>query len=399
MLPIYRARMEWDGVEIFDRVEGRAFRAEDGDEEYDIAPIINTPFPKSAAFCSAPRRVYWELTRRCNLNCANCYNRYANPGFAGEMNLDQCMDLSKTLYDNGVWIVQLTGGEPTVAPHVWDLVSFLKTLGFYVAMGTNGIFQDKTLDRAASSGVDWFIISMDGEHERSGHALVEKGFHAATDTAQVLARAGRRVRVNTLIQRDNYTYEQLAPLAGQCADLGIESLNCIPLRPYVQDHSALEKQLTREEFCIFVAALETLRLEYPALQFITTLDLRDTASLDRVYRKEKSCAAGREGCVISPFGEVYGCSYSLASTLDRNDPMREKYVAGDLHEREFMEIWNDSARWSVYRDLVRYKNEKCHRCAWYKQNRCIGSCPIMVRDVPDAFDPYCYVELDYHGPR
>jgi radical SAM protein with 4Fe4S-binding SPASM domain len=263
-------------------------------------------------------------------------------------------------------------------------------------MGTNGVFSPDTLAKALDSGIDWFIISMDREHEAESRALSDRGCYTAAETAGALVQAGRRIRVNTLIQRDNYTFEQLEPLAARCVDLGVESLNCIPLRPYVQDPSALKQQLTREEFRVFIADLMRLRMKYPALDLITTLDLRHTASLDRVYQKDRSCAAGREGCVISPFGEIYGCSYSLASSLKKDEPGREKFVAGDLREREFMDIWNDSDRWAVYRDLASYKNKKCHNCTWYQQHRCIGNCPIMVRDAPEAFDPYCYVELDDH---
>ena len=392
--------MEWDGIELFERAEGRAFKPGAGQvpETYDCEPLIDTPYPKSASFCSAPKRVYWELTRRCNLSCANCYNRHATAGYAGEMDLEQCKRLGKTLYDNGVWIVQLTGGEPTTAPHVWELALYLKALGFYLSMGTNGVFSRQTLAQALNSGIDWFIISIDKEHEAQSRTLVDSGMHSALETARSLAGDGRRVRINTLIQRGNFTYGQLLPLAETCCKLGVESLNCIPLRPFTKDPSALERQLTKEEFGVFISGLENLRSEYPALHFVTTLDLKPTDSHDRVYKKEKSCAAGREGCVISPYGEVYGCSYSPASSLDADDPRRSLFVAGSVMERDFMDIWNDSARWAVYRDLERYKNERCKQCGYYRENRCIGNCPVMVKGAPDAFDPYCYVDAAYSAP-
>jgi radical SAM protein with 4Fe4S-binding SPASM domain len=383
--------MEWNGIEIFDRKEGRTF-SRAGEDDTQTESLINTPYPKSAEFCSAPKRVYWELTRRCNLNCDNCYNRFSMPGFAGEMDLEECKLLGKTLYENGVWIIQLTGGEPTTAPHVWELASYLRDLGFYLAMGTNGVFTLPTMTKALESDIDWFIISMDPEHDSQSADTIKNGSLSAVETARALARDGRRVRVNTLIQEGNYTYEQLRPLAETCVEIGVESLNCIPLRPFVQSSEALKKQLTRDGFRVFIEGLELLRDQYPSLDFITTLDLKHTASIDRVYSKDKSCAAGREGCVISPYGEVYGCSYSPASSLDIGDPRRSLFVAGSIRERNFMDIWNDSERWAIYRDLRRYKNKRCQICVYYLKNRCIGNCPIMVKDAPEAFDPYCYID-------
>ncbi|MDR1028533.1 MAG: radical SAM protein [Clostridiales Family XIII bacterium] len=395
--PAYRARTEWNGIELFERNEGRSFLIEpDGAlDAYDCEKPIDTPYHKNANYCSAPKRVYWELTRKCNLACANCYNRFAAPHFAGEMDLEQCMRLGKTLYENGVWIVQLTGGEPTASPHVWELAAYLKALGFYLAMGTNGVWKREVMDNALASGIDWLIVSVDDEHLAQSKPLLKDGVLAAIETAGEYARAGRRVRVNTLIQEGNHTYEQLKPLAENCCRIGVESLNCIPLRPFTSEPSALKKQLTKDGFRAFIAALEILRAEYPDLNFVTTLDLKPTDSHDRVYKKEKSCAAGREGCVISPYGDVYGCSYSLASSLDGNDPERARFVAGNLDECGFMDIWNDSKRWAVYRDLQMYKHERCRRCDYYNANRCIGNCPIMVKNSPGAFDPYCYVDVGY----
>jgi radical SAM protein with 4Fe4S-binding SPASM domain len=142
----------------------------------------------------------------------------------------------------------------------------------------------------------------------------------------------------------------------------------------------------------FISGLKRIRKAYNQVQFITTLDL-EPSSQDKVYLKEKSCAAGREGCVISPYGDVYGCSYSLASLPDSTDPEQYRFIAGNLSRRGFMEIWNDSDRWAIYRDLDQYKHQKCRECAYYMNNRCIGNCPIMVKGSPDAFDPYCYIDI------
>ena len=395
--PRYRARTEWDGIELFCRKDGRAFKLDAGKslDNYDCDALINTCYVKSSNFSSAPKRVYWELTRHCNLFCANCYNRYATSDFKGEMDLEQCKQLGNTLYENGVWIIQLTGGEPTTVPHVWDLAGYLKDLGFYLSMGTNGIWTNETLEKALASSIDWFIVSIDDEHIAQSQAILKRGMLTASETAGILAKDGRRVRINTLIQKGNYTYNQLKPLAEKCSTLNAESLNCIPLRPFTQDPIAVEKQLTKDEFKEFILGLEILRSEYHELNFVTALDLNPTDSHDRVYMKDKSCAAGREGCVISPYGDIYGCSYSLASTLDTDDPRRAPFVAGNIFERPVMDIWNDSDCWAVYRDLSKYKHDKCKKCTYYEEKRCIGNCPIMVKDAPGAFDPYCYVDADY----
>jgi radical SAM protein with 4Fe4S-binding SPASM domain len=394
----YRARQEWDGLEIFDRVQRQSFKITTGETETNwlrenkeqTEAVINTPYLKSSLFCSAPKRIYWEITRACNLNCANCYNRSYST--KEEMGFEKQRSLARTLYDNGVWIIQLTGGEPTMAPHVWELVSYLNELGFYVAMGSNGIYDRDTLDKMLRSLLDWIIISMDSEHEAQAGKITRKNILSARETVCALVQANKRVRVNTLIQRNNFTYKHLKPLAHFCSENKVESVNCIPLRPFVLNKAVSGFQLKRYEFKEFITGLKQLREEYGNVQFITTLDLQPT-SQDKVYLKDKSCAAGREGCVISPFGEVYGCSYSLASIHNSTDPERRRFVAGNLNERSFMDIWNDSGQWAIYRELDKYKHQKCKECTYYTSNRCIGNCPVMVKGAPEAFDPYCYVDI------
>jgi radical SAM protein with 4Fe4S-binding SPASM domain len=394
----YRARQEWNGLEIFDRLQRQSFNIASGREQADwlkenkwqTEQLIDTPYPKSSAYCSAPKRIYWEITRACNLHCANCYNRYSL--LEDEMTFEQQCELALTLYRNGVWIVQLTGGEPTVVPHVWQLVSYLNELGFYIAMGSNGVYSPDTLNKLLASPVDWVIISIDDEHEKQADKTARKQALSARETVRLLTQAKKRVRVNTLIQRAHYTYERLEPLARFCAENNVESMNCIPLRPFTIDKSVLETQLKRDEFKQFITALKRLRKEYANLQFITTLDLEYT-SQDNVYVREKSCAAGREGCVISPYGDVYGCSYSLASVHNSTNPERLRFVAGNLHKRSFMDVWNDSDRWAIFRDLDTYKHPRCKACDYYTKNKCIGNCPVMVHGAPEAFDPYCYIDV------
>jgi radical SAM protein with 4Fe4S-binding SPASM domain len=395
----YRARTEWKGVEIFDRQEGRVMALDQGatkkffkQNHWNIEPTINTPFPKTPAFASAPRRIYWELTRKCNLNCKSCFNRFFS--FQNELSMTKILSLAQKLYNAGVYEIRCTGGEPTMRSDFFDIVDELKKIGFYLSMGTNGVYSKHILDRVMTSPIDWIIISFDGANESSYSQIRgNNNFSYALKTLKELSSKGYRIRINTLIRKNHYQYDHLKELAVLCEKYCVESLNCIPLRPLTNDTEILKLQLTSSEFKVFIDGLNRLRQEHN-LDFITTLDLRHTILHDRIYFKDRSCAAGREGAVISPYGEIYGCSYSLASVPDAPKEKREKYLAGNLLNDDFLSIWNDSNRWSIFRDLERYKHDKCKQCHYYKTKRCIGNCPIMIDDNPGAFDPYCYLIID-----
>lgn len=414
----YRARVEHGGVEVFDRLEGRATQvglealqplrslsagpprepagALDDlglwrDGQWDVEPLIDTPFEKTGTFASAPRRLYWELTRRCNLNCRSCYNR--TTGDRAELPLAALLAIARQAYEAGVWEVRCTGGEPTVREDFADITHALADLGFYLSLGTNGVYSKQQLELVLRAPLSWVILSIDGGTAEVHESIRGVGTYApAVDTLRALSEGVGRVRVNTLIRKEHHTYEDLGLLAVLCDEFRVESLNCIPLRPVTNDPLAVGSQLTASEFRCFIDALNRLRTEHK-VEFVTTLDLRHTASHDRVYFKDRSCAAGREGAVISPDGEIYGCSYSPASDPSLPPERRGPYVAGDLTRESFLDVWNDSARWSIFRDLDRYKHARCRACAYYLSHRCIGNCPIMVEGDPAAFDPYCYLHL------
>jgi radical SAM protein with 4Fe4S-binding SPASM domain len=404
--PRYRMRREWNGLELFDRDEGRVipvdenkldFRldemvAEIKQEGYRIVePLIDTQYPKVPDYASAPRRIYWELTRRCNLNCRSCFNRRGN--ISKEMSKEDILRLASILYDAGVYEIRCTGGEPTQRDDLFEILEALSEMGFYISLATNGIYSKDTLQKLIKSPVDWIILSVDGANEASNAEIRGLGNYARVmDSLRSMKEIGCRIRINTLIRRGHFLYQHLEGLAKICEEQGVESLNCIPLRPVTNDPDLTALQLNAVEFKEFILSLKRLKKEY-TVKFVTTLDLELTSENDRIYFKDRSCAAGREGAVISPDGDLYGCSYSPASDPYATTETRSKYVAGNLLQEDFLEIWNDSSRWAIYRDLKKYKHMRCKICNYYLERRCIGNCPIMTED-PAAFDPYCYLHLD-----
>ncbi len=390
----YRVRTEWNGVEVFDRQEGRIFSIEQESTEKILEqaePLINTPYPKTPDFASAPRRIYWELTRACNLNCKTCFNRV--PTQRSELFHAEIIALADQFYRAGVYELRLTGGEPTIRPNFFKLVSELHNMGFYLSIGTNGVYSKTTLRDIMKAPLDWIIVSLDGSDEATHREIRgSRVFEQVLHTLECLATKGCRLRVNTLIRKTNYTYEHLKGLAEICDRFHVESLNCIPMRPVSNNPETKRLQLTAGEFKEFITGLNRLRQEH-VTDFVTTLDLRHTSAHDLIYFKDHSCAAGREGTVVSPHGDIYGCSYSPASIPDASRKIRDRYVAGNLLDQDFLEIWNHSERWAIYRDLKTFKHDTCKRCHYYITKRCIGNCPIMDQADPSAFDPYCYLHL------
>ncbi len=370
---------------------------ETGLRSLQVIPLVEDPATLPDDCLTAPARVYFELTRRCNLACRSCFNNSCHP-LTNELTRPEILDALAQLNRLGAFEIRFTGGEPTEHPEFREIIAFAKARGFYISLGSNGVFSNEKRSWVYQSGVDWFIISLDGTEEINDRVRGSGTYRQVVRTLRDLANLPHlRVRLNMVIARHNvHTIEDLARLADEN---GVESLNMIPLRPYGRSVKTMtDDMFSQHDFYAFIKHIRELRQRY-RVQFITTLDLLDpeaTTSHDPIVQKKRTCAAGVEATVIGATGDVYGCSYSPASFPDSPDlEGRRLFVAGNLRQESIRTIWRDSKRWAVFRYLDKYKNPHCQICAHYGV-RCVGSCPIMgyfQQGQLDAFDPYCFVNL------
>lgn len=87
----------------------------------------------------------WEMTFRCNERCTHCYN----PGAAHfprekprrtryELSTAEANRTLQDLAKMGVFRLILSGGEVTLREDFWEIVAFARSLGFSLALYTNG---------------------------------------------------------------------------------------------------------------------------------------------------------------------------------------------------------------------------------------------------------------------
>ena len=77
-----------------------------------------------------------ELTYDCNLDCFYCYNDRDKPG--QRLSLTQYRVLLQELADMQTLYLMLTGGEPMLHPHFFEIGNLARELGFVTRVRTNG---------------------------------------------------------------------------------------------------------------------------------------------------------------------------------------------------------------------------------------------------------------------
>jgi radical SAM protein with 4Fe4S-binding SPASM domain len=115
-----------------------------------------------------PLMVDIELTRRCNLTCPTCFVRTADRTERAERELELPWTVVNELLEEAAGYateLHLTGGEPFLYGHLWELFTECERLGLdRVVINTNGtLLDEERLDRLAAIPLEIeLLVSIDG---------------------------------------------------------------------------------------------------------------------------------------------------------------------------------------------------------------------------------------------
>jgi 7,8-dihydro-6-hydroxymethylpterin dimethyltransferase len=126
-----------------------------------------------------------DLTNRCNLTCPVCFANANAAGYLYEPDLEQVRVMLQALRDERPVdgrVVQFSGGEPTIHPKFFEILSMARDMGFtHIQAATNGIMIGRSLEfaqKAKESGLATLYLQFDGVtddvyRKTRGEALLE----------------------------------------------------------------------------------------------------------------------------------------------------------------------------------------------------------------------------------
>ena len=298
------------------------------------------------------RLVSWNVTYRCNLSCAHCYNDAGKGHNGPELSTDAAKGLIDQVAELGSPVLVLSGGEPLLRGDLLELARHGTGRGLRMALGTNGTLIDEAVaEELRGAGIAKAAISLDsarpGVHDRfrgvpGCWARAVEGIRACRD-------AGLAVQLHTTVTVENY--HDLDAIIDLGEDLGIRDFQVFFLVPTGRGRNVQD---------VSPGAYESLIRRI--LQRITTSDLeiRPTCAPQFMriatrmgIRKEswrQGCIAGRSYCRITPDGEVTPCPYLPVGV-------------GNVRDTPFAEIWSGSTVLQRLRDPGALQG-KCGRCEY-----------------------------------
>lgn len=269
-----------------------------------------------------------ELTYHCNLDCFYCYNDRAKPG--KPLSLDQYETLLNDLADMQTMFLMLTGGEPMVHPHFFDIGRMAHDLGFVVRVRTNGHSLSRQQSERLKKEVQPYMVevSLHGAtaetHDRQ--TRVAGSFDRLVKNLATAKQAG--LRCGVVSTPTAWNEHQVEDMFALCDSLDVPLRFQGPVAPRDDgDITPLQIQPQQETWERITRILAERRGPPPVVDD----SCASKSGADSLPEPEEQamCGVGVAGVDIDPFGNVQAC-------------MHLQTPAGNLHDQSIEDIWNNS---------------------------------------------------------
>ncbi len=316
--------------------------------------------------------VQWSITGRCNYKCRHCF--MSAPDYHGEdLSLEQCTHILDELVENGIYNVSITGGEPLVNPHFYDILDGMRERGLMLdtIYSNSELVDDKLLDELEARDMHpAFHMSFDGVRWHDWLRGVEGAEETVVRKFKLLRERGYPTSSSMCLHRHNIG--DLKENMDLLASLGLSHVKMNVASPTGRWKNESEHFLTQDEAnqAIIDYIPQYIADGMPvSAQFCGFIDInKERRKILIPYNKyggnegvEKgyACSAVTNSMYISPKGRVLPCMTLGGTAIDPMFP--------SVLEKPLAEILSDS----YYRDMCLLKmhsciehNEKCRDCQY-----------------------------------
>ncbi len=103
-----------------------------------------------------------EITSHCNLRCRHCYGEYGNGDKKIHMNISDIKSIIDDMDEAGVKIVELTGGDISVHPNLFEIITYALTKDFtQISLLTNGLVLERKVKDLIINHPTKFVVQID----------------------------------------------------------------------------------------------------------------------------------------------------------------------------------------------------------------------------------------------
>jgi PqqA peptide cyclase len=319
-----------------------------------------------------------EITYRCPLHCAFCYNPTNYADYTkNELGTEEWIKVLRDARKLGALQLGISGGEPLLRDDIEDIVIEANHLGYYSNLITSCVgLTEKRIDAFKSGGLDHIQLSMhDITEEISNFVTDTSTFKLKQKVAAMIKDRDYPMVLNVVIHRYNIGHikeilEMAEALGADYVELantqyyGWSLINRNQLMPTKEQIDEAEK--ITNEFRKYIGNKMKIFFVVP----------------DYYAERPKKCMNGwgEVFMIVTANGDVLPC-HSARVLPDMNFP--------NVTNNDLKEIWYDSSAFNKYRGDD-WMKEPCRSCS-EKEND-LGGCrcqAFLLTGDAEAADPIC----------
>ena len=153
--------------------------------------------------------VNYHLIKACNFKCKFCYATFNDISSRGISKMKQ-LELIQLLAESRIFKkINFAGGEPTLVPHIFELIQHAKILGFETSIVTNASKIDVEWVKNIAPYLDILTLSIDSingnTNVASGRNQTEKTIsnNAIIEISNTCHLYGIKLKINTVVSQFN----------------------------------------------------------------------------------------------------------------------------------------------------------------------------------------------------
>jgi len=319
-----------------------------------------------------------ELTWRCNLACAHCYNNVPAGDVEarrGELTREECVRIFDEIADAGCLWLLYTGGEIFLRPDFLDIYTYAKRKGFLITLFTNGTGITPRIGDALAEWRPFKVeITLYGRTRETYERFtgVPGSYDRCMRGIRLLLDRGLPLSLKTVVATVNQ--HEVEAMKSFADELGVRFRFDAMLNARLDGAPGpAALRLRPEEIVAFDVADPARRGEWDR----AVVRHPAPAAADGDSGPRYSCGAGIHGFSIDPCGKLRICALSTSDGYD-------------LRAGSFREGWERAL--GRIRSQRATRRTKCTACAL---KVLCGMCPAMGElehgDAEMAVEPFCEV--------
>jgi radical SAM protein with 4Fe4S-binding SPASM domain len=289
-------------------------------------------------------------------------------------------------------VIVLSGGEPLLRKDVFDIAKYGTGKGMRMCIATNGtLVTDEICEQIKAAEVKMVSLSLDGSTDvvHDDFRSQKGAFDGTINAARLFKKHGIQFLINSSFTKRNQ--EEIPRVYKLAKELGATAWYMFMIVPTGRGEDIMNELISKEDY------EEILNWHYQMEKNESDLLVRPTCA-PHYYRvvlqkqKEegekferrnlkfstggsKGCIAGQVICLIDVDEDVLPCSYFPKS-------------AGNLKEKSFKDIWENSKLFLEMRDFKGYKG-RCGSCEYVGV---CGGCRARAYSISGDYleeEPFC----------